>query len=222
VTWFAKKSADDSKALVFNDDDGIGAFISLKDEDEELVLEHDTLPAIPRLKISTLRLAPKYRGQRLGEGALGLVLWQWRRKRSQEIYVTVFEKHGTLVGLFERFGFRNVGKNPNGELIYLRSRDAVDYSDPYKAFPFINPDFQKAGYLLVEDYYHDTLFPYSELKGELQTQVGLSVANGISKIYVGKQFTKPHYQIGEPVLIYASTTARARNATNPASLPSAW
>ncbi|MDR1422680.1 MAG: GNAT family N-acetyltransferase [Coriobacteriales bacterium] len=200
--WFAKKAEANDTALIFDDDDGIGAFIALKDEDEELELATETLPAVPRLKISTLRLAPKHRGQRLGEGALGLILWQWKRRKQQEVYVTVFEKHDLLIGLFEHFGFKMVGKNPNGELVYLRSRVDVDYSDPYKAFPFINPAFQKAGYVLVEDYYHDTLFPYSELKGELQKQVGLSVANGISKIYVGKQFTPPHYQVGEPVLIY--------------------
>jgi len=202
VEWFAKKVIARDTALVFEDDDGVGAFVALKDEEEPVALESGVLPAIPRMKISTLRLAQRYRGQRLGEGALGLTLWQWRRKNSPEIYVTVFEKRDSLIGLFERFGFTRLGKNLNGELVYAKNRNDIDYSNPYKAFPFIDPAFQKAGYIIVEDYYHDTLFPYSELKGMLQHQVGLSVANGISKIYVGAQYTRPHYQVGEPVLIY--------------------
>jgi hypothetical protein len=85
--------------------------------------------------------------------------------------------------------------------VYIKSRLRVDYGDPYKSFPFINPGFRKAGYIIVNDYYHDTLFPYSELSRTLQDSVGMSAANGMSKVYVGSQ-QSPHYQPGEPVLIY--------------------
>ena len=204
--WFAKKSGDDSAALVFNDQLGLGAFVCLKNENEPIKLQNKTLPAIPRKKISTLRIAERYRGQRLGEGAIGLILWNWQKSKKEEIYVTVFEKHKQLIGLFEMFGFSLVGKNLNGECIYLKSRSAIDYSDAYTSFPFINPEIQKAGYLIVDDVYHDTLFPYSELCNTIQEQVALSVANGISKVYVGAQYLRPHYQIGEPIMIYRRHT----------------
>jgi hypothetical protein len=83
----------------------------------------------------------------------------------------------------------------------------VDYSSSYKSFPFINPAFEKAGYIIVNDYYHDTLFPYSELSRTLQKSVALSAANGMSKVYLGSQYS-PHYQIGEPVLIYRRHTKK--------------
>ncbi|MGD9676917.1 MAG: GNAT family N-acetyltransferase [Vulcanibacillus sp.] len=204
--WFEKKSRDGATALVFTDDDGIGAFVCLKDENESLILVDEELPSVPRKKISTLRLAERYRGQRLGEGAIGLALWQWQKSKQQEIYVTVFEKHDILIDLLEKFGFEMVGYNPNGECVYLKSRGSLDYSDPYKSFPFINPSFEKGGYLIVDDLYHDTLFPYSELAHTFQDQVALSVANGISKIYVGAQYTPPHYQVGEPIFIYRRHT----------------
>ena len=206
VKWFDKKSREGATALVFNDESGMGAFICLKDENEPLVLQHDVIPAVPRKKISTLRLAERYRGQRLGEGAIGLALWNWQKSNRQEIYLTVFEKQDVLIDLLEKFGFIMMGYNENGECVYLKSRKNLDYSDSYKSFPFINPDFEKGGYLIVDDVYHDTLFPYSELAHTFQEQVALSVANGISKIYVGAQYTRPHYQVGEPVFVYRKHT----------------
>ena len=46
---------------------------------------------------------------------------------------------------------------------------------------------------------------YSELKYTLQESVGLSVENGLSKIYVGKASSVP-YEIGQPVFIYRKHT----------------
>ena len=206
VNWFQKKSADGATALVFSDDKGQGAFICLKDENEPIELRNQTLPAIPRKKISTLRIAERYRGRRLGEGSIGLILWNWQKSKSEEVYVTVFEKHEQLIGQLEMFGFYLAGYNYNGECVYVKSRANIDYSDPYKSFPFISTHIQKAGYLIVDDVYHDTLFPYSELSNTIQEQVALSVTNGISKVYVGAQYTQPHYQIGEPIMIYRRHT----------------
>jgi len=207
--WFQKKAAADSTALVFDDEDGLGAFVCLKDENEPLELVERVLSAKPRIKISTLRLAERYRGQRLGEGAIGLALWKWQKSKTEEIYVTVFEKHDLLIAQLERFGFWLAGHNPNGECVYIKSRSSVDYSDPYRAFPFINPAFQNAGYLIVDDVYHDTLFPHSELRNTLQEQVGLSVANGMTKIYIGSPTSRLPYCIGEPILVYRKYTGNA-------------
>jgi hypothetical protein len=120
--------------------------------------------------------------------------------------VTAYDKHKLLISQLVKFGFKRIGNNLGGEGVYLRSKRSIDYSDPYKSFPFISPNFSKSGYLIVEDHYHDTLFPYSELKNTLQTSLALSVKNGLSKIYVGKQYSLPPYQVGEPVLIYRKHT----------------
>lgn len=111
VQWFAAKAADGKKALVFQDDQGIGAFVNLKpDETEEIKLADGTvLPKVPRLKITTIKIDERYRHQRIGEGALGLTLWRWRDLGTNEIYVTVFEKHTSLIFLLEKYGFIHVG-----------------------------------------------------------------------------------------------------------------
>ncbi len=199
--WFPKCIQENRKALVFSDAEGLGAFIALKPENEPIALQEYTLPASPRLKVCTLLLAPRFRGQRLGEGALGLVLWNWQRSKLNEVYLTVFPHHTDLIAQLERFGFRAIGHNNNNELVYIRSRKSIDFSDPYKAFPFVSPTFSKGGYLIVNDEYHDTLFPYSELKNTPQEMLQMDAANGVSKVYIGQMWA-PHYRIGEPLFIY--------------------
>ena len=205
--WFHKKAEDGSTALVFEDEEGVGAFVVLKNENEEIKMQGGVLPQVNRIKISTFRIAERHRRQRIGEGAIGLLLWKWRQSDSEEIYLTVFEKQDTLIAQFEKFGFDIVGKNLNNENIMLKSRKNVDFSSPYKAFPFIRSDFRYAGYIIVDDIYHDNMFAYSELANthSLQSKVGSSVSNGLSKIYVG-QAPKINHRIGEPVFVYRRYT----------------
>lgn len=162
-SWFPKCVRENRDALAFYDTKGLGAFIALKHENEPIPLRNRLLPAIPRLKVSTLLLANRFRGQRLGEGALGLVLWNWQHLKLEEIYLTVFPQHTDLICQLERFGFRMAGYNGRGECVYIRNRKNIDFSTPYTSFPFLSPSFKKGGYLIVKDKYHDTLFPYSEL-----------------------------------------------------------
>lgn len=203
IAWFKKKSDEGATALVFEDEEGIGAFVVLKNEKEEIELQKETLPIKNRIKISTFRIAERYRRQRIGEGAIGLVLWEWQKSEASEIYVTVFDKHSTLISQFEKFGFKKCGLNANGENVLIKSRSDIDFNDPYKAFPFIKNDFKYAGYVIIEDKYHDTMFAYSELKNteSLQFEINRSVSNGLSKVYVG-QASRVNYKVGEPVLIY--------------------
>lgn len=211
VEWFQKKASENKQALVFSDEKGLGAFICLKRESEAIRLSESLLPAEERIKISTLRIAERYRGQRLGEGAIGLVLWMWQQSKCKEIYVTVFQEHQDLITQLEKFGFIMIGYNLNRECVYIKSREKIDYSDPYKAFPFINPNFEKTGYLIIKDEYHDLLFPYSELKNvHNSSESFLDVSNGISKVYLGSPYTTPPYQKGDPVLIYRQFTGEGQ------------
>lgn len=104
IKWFRKKTDQGERALVFEDDQGIGAFVKLKsDEIEEIKLQDgSSLPPVDRLKISTIKIDERYRNRRIGEGAIGLTLWQWRDLGVNEIYVTVFEKHASLIFLLEK------------------------------------------------------------------------------------------------------------------------
>jgi hypothetical protein len=205
VEWFHKKANE--KALVFEDEDGVGAFIKLKPgEIEEIKLQDGTiLPKVDRLKISTIKISERYRNRRIGEGAIGLTLWEWRDIGANEIYVTVFEKHDTLIFLLEKYGFSHVGNNLNGERVYIKDRRHLDFSDPCKAFPFLSGDIQHAGCLAIDMEYHDTMFASSELANTLQERVDISVANGLKKVYLGSPYSLG-FRVGEPVFIYRKYT----------------
>lgn len=208
VDWFKKKAKDDATALVFEDEIGIGAFVALKEENEEIKTQGCTLPAENRIKVSTLKISDRYRGERYGEGAIGLMLWKWQNSGFNQIYVTVFDKQKALIAQLKRFGFKKIDCNLNGEEIYLKDKRALDFSNPYLSFPFIKSGFDYAGYLIIEDHYHDTMFAYSELannKLDLHNKLGNSVSNGLSKIYVGKAPVQNH-KIGEPIFIYRKDT----------------
>jgi len=183
--WFAAKSATGESALIYQDDEGIGAFVYLKNENESIELADRILPAAWRLKIGTLKVANRAQGERLGEGAIGLALWRWRDTGYLQIYVTVFEKHESLVGILRKFGFRRVGAKENGESVYVKDKRELDYGNPYLSFPFIDPSFEEANLLVVNDDYHDELFPYSELANEFQDTFRSAAANGVTKTYIG-------------------------------------
>lgn len=207
VNWFNRKSRDGKEALVFEDEHGVGAFVYLKpDDEEELKLSDGSLlPKVRRVKISTIKIDARYRNQRIGEGALGLTLWKWRDYGIDEIYVTVFEKHADVISLLEKYGFINAGTNLNGERVYLRNRNSIDFSDPCKAFPFLSNQIQYAGCLAIDMDYHDTMFAYSDLANTLQERVDKHVANGLKKVYIGSPFNLA-FKVGEPVLIYRKYT----------------
>lgn len=201
--WFKKKSIENAQALVFKDEKGIVAFLYLKEETEKIEMKDSFLPAIPRIKIGTLKLDERFRGQRLGEGAIGVALWKWQESLLEEIYVTVFQKHEVLTTLFSMYGFKKVGENSRGEAVYLKNRESLDYTDAKKSFPFINPYFTKAGILPIEDNYHDKLFPYSELHGNDSKHIEeITAGNGVTKIFIASPFTETSYRVGEPIFIY--------------------
>ncbi len=203
VPWFTRKAKEGDQALVFEDEDGIGAFVKLKFGENESIplLDGSSLPAEPKVKISTIRISERFRNQRIGEGALGLTLWKWRDSGINTIYVTVFDNHTDLIILLEKFGFVYAGKNTNGECVYIKDRRHLDFTDPCKAFPFLSDSIQNAGCLAIDMDYHDTMFAFSELANTLQERVDISVTNGLKKVYIGSPGSLG-FKVGEPVFIY--------------------
>ncbi|MEZ5126879.1 MAG: hypothetical protein R2826_11695 [Thermoleophilia bacterium] len=207
--WFHKKAAAGASAFVVMAEEGLMAFLYLKEEAEAVDLSEGQLPAAPRMKIGTLKISDRSRGDRLGEGAIGMALWQWRDSGLSEIYVTIFEKQTLLVGMLKRFGFQCVGQKPNGESVYVKSRASLSYVTAHESFPFIDPQFRYASMLAIEEGYHDQLFPYSELARTPQEVMGVTAGNGMTKVYVGHAREMASCP-GNPVLIYRKHAGEGR------------
>lgn len=209
--WFQSKIEE--PVFVYQDEQGVGAFLYIKDKETETIPTVDgELPKCERTKIGTLKLEKRMQGQRIGEGAFGLALWRWRKLKTAEIYLTVFPAHDDIIALAIKFGFSDIGVKANGEHIFIKKRSNIDYTSPYKAFPFLTSRFENAGYIIIEDKYHDQLFPYSELKDnkpnmkELLNKIEISAANGMTKYYLGSPYNVWPFKVGEPLFVYRKDT----------------
>ena len=201
--WYLKKSQEGKRAFTYIDESGLGAFVMLKfDETEVIQLRERKLPECKRLKISTLKLSDKVQGNRLGEGAIGIALWNWLESDDKEIYVTVYDKHLKLIEMLKKFGFVLTGYNQNNEGVYLRSKENIDFSTPYTSFPFIDKSQKDFALLPIEAKWHDKLFPYSELKNTQQETEEFAAANGMTKTYLFFPYSEPVYRENQPILIY--------------------
>lgn len=198
-----KKAREEKQAFTYIDENGLGAFVMLKfDEVETIQMQNGKLPTCKRLKISTLKLSDRVQGNRLGEGAIGIALWNWLESDDEEIYVTVYDKHMKLIEMLKKFGFILAGYNPNNEGIYVRSKKEIDFSTPYTSFPFINQDQNEFALLPIDEKWHDKLFPYSELKNTKQETEEFAAANGMTKTYLFFPYSDPVYKENQPILIY--------------------
>lgn len=199
--WFRRNYNRD--ALMYEEDGIIQAFLSLKEEYNEVIeLSSSVTSRENRLKISTLKISRATSGQRIGEGVIGLALWQWQKSNLDYIYITVFPKQKLLISQLFKYGFKLLGTKNNGELVYQRSKKDIDYSTPFKCFPFINPEFIEAGLIPIEAQYHDTLFPHSLLKNTEQETEKIAAANGLTKVFIATPYIGIDYPKGTPALIY--------------------
>ncbi|MBE6915695.1 MAG: hypothetical protein E7471_03590 [Ruminococcaceae bacterium] len=202
IEWYTRKATEGAKALAVVDNRGVHAFLYMKRENEEIATKDIVLPKAERVKIGTLKLDSTVEGQRLGEGVIGVALWKWQLSKIREVYLTVFPKQITLISMLEKFGFKQVGIKENGELILMKSRDNIDFSSPYKSFPFIYKKANRFGLIPIKDIFHDKLFTYSESFYKLSDFKEAIAGNGITKVYIGCPYTCTQYSEGQVVGIY--------------------
>jgi hypothetical protein len=186
-----RKSNED--AYVIYDDDNLEGFMYLKEEtgynSEEITLVNEQLPKKNRLKIGTLKTTNQIQGRRFGEGLIGLALWKWADTKVEEIYITTFPKQKELISMLLAYGFVNVGeiKDGKGELVFIKNKKQLVYSNPKMSFPYIS-ETANGKIFIVEEQFHDTLFPYSELKNTEFTIQDYDVKNGMSKFFISNSF----------------------------------
>ncbi len=199
-----KKNKKNNEQVFYqkNLNDEILAMLYLKEENEEINLKTITYEKQKRIKIGTLKLSEKCRNQRLGEGAIGIALWEWQKFDSNQIYVTIFDKQQTLIDIFIKFGFTIAGRKANNELVLIKDKNNLNYETPFTSFPYINPNTKNYGVLAINDYYHDQLFPFSQLKRNSLDVDAIVAGNGFTKTFIGFPRNQLPVTEGDVVFLY--------------------
>jgi hypothetical protein len=205
--WFAKKALMKEPVLVVEDEinSQISGFVYLKVEDGEI---DDVTPALPparRLKVGTMKIVAH--GTKVGERVIKKIFDRSLFEKVEEIYVTVFDTHQSLINLFKKYGFIERGnKNTvNGtEVVLVRSLLNIT-SDPVLDYPYIKASNRRFFLLAVYPGYHSNLFPDSLLRNENADIVDdISHSNTIHKVYVGG-VALTRMNTGDIVIIYRTT-----------------
>lgn len=200
--WFAKKSED--QAYVFEDKCGsIQGFLYLKTENGPVLDTSPPLPPAHRIKVGTLKI--NAHGTKLGERFLKKIFDHAIAENAEEVYLTVFEKHASLVALLKKYGFEEQASKStsNGtELVLVKVlHDA--YKNPTLSYPLINASGTNIHLLSIYPNWHTRLLPDSILNNESATIVqDISHTNSIHKIYLAKMRGLDSLKTGDILLIY--------------------
>lgn len=203
--WFARKSEEKAYVL-YNDNSKLEAFLYLKFEEGPITDVDPIINCNKALKIGTLKINPH--GTRLGERFIKRALDLAINEHADGLYVTVFEKHSTLVTLLFTYGFKiygDKGSTVNKELVLWKS--LLDVSgDILLDYPRIIRRGKKKYLLAIFPKYHTRLFPDSILKNERFDVIeDVSHTNSIQKVYVSFAPGVSNLSRGDLVVIYRTT-----------------
>ena len=214
--WFNKKALSGEEATVYFQDGEIKDFLYLKVEDEALSSDSGFEPSYPqkrRLKVGTFKI--EARGTRRGERFIKRILDYAIDKKIEEIYVTIFPKHDSLIRLFKRYGFVEISKKHHltgsYELVLMKSFQS-DTGDVLMDYPRIHTKGVSKYLLSIYPKYHTRLFPDSILHNESRYDLisDLSPTNSIHKIYVCFMPDVTQMKKGDVVIIYRTTDIPGR------------
>lgn len=197
--WFQKKS-ENTALIHFNKSGILNGFLYLKIEDEPLDIEPPQKKNL-RVKVGTMKIDAH--GTRLGERFIKKIFDFALSQNTNEIYVTIFEKHSALIDLFERYNFSKIGekKSHNGvENVYSR---VMKGNNVIPQYPFISFNDNNIYFLSIYPEYHSRLFPDSILKTENTSIVeDVSYTNSIHKIYIAGMQGMNNLKVGDILIIY--------------------
>ncbi|WP_443090343.1 N-acetyltransferase [Basfia succiniciproducens] len=207
--WFRRKSNEQAYVL-YNQHNLIEGFLYYKFEQD---VEDINPPIRGKLvmKVGTFKFNPAgtLRGQRFIKKILDIAVIN----QVDLIYLTVFEKHETLINLFKFYGFRKAGEKitKNGtELVYLRDLHVIK-NDIYQDYPFIHLKNTSKYLLAIKPEYHTRMFPESKLIGESPDIIkDVSHSNSIHKIYISAAHNASDLNPGDIIVIYRMTDIQNR------------
>lgn len=209
-TWFASKADEPVYAVIDDQTYALSGMVYLKEEKGSVDDVEPPLPDRHWLKVGTLKIDGK--GTKLGERVIKKIFDTAIAAGAEGVYVTVFELHEQLIGLFERYGFvqQGVKTTDNGtELVLVRSLTTFT-GDRLKDYPFVHRAGKKAWLLAIYPKYHTALLPDSILNNEPAELVkDVSHTNTIHKVYISRLLLS-RFSPGDIVIFYRTTDGKGK------------
>ncbi|UST64020.1 N-acetyltransferase [Pseudomonas moraviensis] len=211
-TWFDKKRVSGELAYVFyNSKNKIDGFLYLKSEvdiDESI---NPPLPVASTLKVGTLKI--NAHGTKLGERFIKKIFDHAISGEFEQIYVTVFSKHSSLIELFERYGFEcySTKTTRDGEEQVLIRQMTSLTGNVVKEFPLFGFEDRKYYLLAIYPKYHSAFLPDSILNNESHDIVqDVSHTNSIHKVFISGIARTKVMQPGDLILIYRTSDGKGK------------
>lgn len=199
--WFKRKSNQD--AFVQYENNKIIGFLYLKVEEK---LVDDVMPNIfanKILKVGTFKI--NAHGTKMGEQFIKIIMDYAVNENVDVCYVTIYEKHNSLIELVQQFGFEYYGTKGNGiynENVYLKQMKRIT-GNINRDFPLVNISTAKKYLLSIYPKYHSVMFPDSILTTENKNIItDISYTNSIHKIYVCTMDQVENLKYGDIVVLY--------------------
>lgn len=201
--WFAKKGGE--SAYVFRNKHGdIDGFLYLKQENDAIT---DIVPALPpakRIKVGTMKI--NAHGTKLGERFIKKICDHAIFFNVDEVYLTIFEKHTSLINLVSRYGFEQTATKTtkNGqELVFVKPIHVTNDAHILENYPIIKTSTAKCYLLAIYPIWHTRLLPDSILKTESSDIIqDISHTNSIHKVYLAAMRGMDSLKSGDVLLIY--------------------
>lgn len=205
--WFRKKQSQDA-FVQYDSNNRITGFLYLKVEKQTV---DDVTPVISSdriLKVGTFKI--EAHGTKMGEQFIKIIMDCAMDENVDVCYVTIYQKHGTLIDLVQHFGFELYGTKGKGkykENVYLKRMRRVT-GDINKDFPLVNINGVRKYLLSIYPKYHSIMFPDSILNTESKDIItDVSYTNSIHKIYVCTMDQVEDLEYGDIVVLYRTAEA---------------
>lgn len=202
VEW--AESHNDRKTWINRTEDGsLGAILVIKPREVEQVGKYPPLDRTPRLKISTLKVAPSRQGSKMGELLISIAVREAISNNLNEIYLTHYidqDGQDHLVRLIEQYGFSQVSEMEDGEAIFRKYLTPPPNAEPgpvemaRRYYPSFY-DGENTNKFLVPIWpeYHRKLFPSYNVQAANEDQPATKVGsegNAINKAYLSHSNTE--------------------------------
>ena len=199
--WFRKKSNQD--AFVQYENNKIIGFLYLKVEERIVDDVTPNICANKILKVGTFKI--EAHGTKMGEQFIKVIMDYAANENVDVCYVTIYEKHNSLINLVQQFGFEWYGIKGEGkyqENVYLKQMKRIT-GDINRDFPLVNICNAKKYLLSIYPKYHSIMFPDSILTTENKNIItDVSYTNSIHKIYVCSMDQVEGLKYGDIVVLY--------------------